>query len=89
MNAGTDLALYLVEKYCGHEVGLQSSKSLISDLGRTTQAPYAIFQHQRDHGDGAVIGVQQWIEDNFNKNFDYGELASGQRHEPAHPGTPV
>ncbi len=50
-NAGTDLSLYLVEKYCGHEVALQSSKSVISDIGRTSQAPYAIFQFQKDHGD--------------------------------------
>jgi transcriptional regulator GlxA family with amidase domain len=35
-NAGIDLSLYIVEKYCGHEVALQSSKSMISDIGRTT-----------------------------------------------------
>jgi len=75
MNAGTDLSLYLIEKYCGHEVGLQSSKSLISDIGRTSQAPYAIFHYQRDHGDEPVLKVQQWIENNFDRNFDYDELA--------------
>lgn len=75
-NAGTDLSLYLVEKYCGHEVALQSSKSLISDIGRTSQSPYAIFQHQKNHHDDQILAVQEWIEDNFDKNFNYDTLAS-------------
>lgn len=74
-NAGTDLSLYLVEKYCGHEVALQSSKSVISDIGRTTQAPYAIFEFQKDHNDSRILSVQRWIEDHFEQNFTYDQLA--------------
>jgi len=74
-NAGTDLSLYLVEKYCGHEVALQSSKSVISDIGRTTQAPYAIFQFQKDHSDNRILTVQEWIENNFDQTFNYDNLA--------------
>ncbi len=74
-NAGIDLSLYLVEKYCGHEVALQSSKSVISDIGRTSQAPYAIFRHSREHRDDQILAVQEWIEDNFDKNFNYDNLA--------------
>jgi transcriptional regulator GlxA family with amidase domain len=76
MNAGTDLCLYLVEKYCGHEVALQSSKALISDMGRTLQAPYAIFQFQRDHNDHQILAVQKLIEENFDQDYPYKELAS-------------
>jgi transcriptional regulator GlxA family with amidase domain len=74
-NAGIDLSLYLVEKYCGHEVALQSSKSIIADIGRTTQAPYAIFQFQKDHRDNQILGVQKWIENNFAQAFNYDKLA--------------
>jgi transcriptional regulator GlxA family with amidase domain len=74
-NAGTDLSLYLVEKYCGHDVALQSSKSVISDIGRTTQAPYAIFQFQKDHNDNRILTVQEWIENNFDQTFNYDKLA--------------
>jgi transcriptional regulator GlxA family with amidase domain len=74
-NAGTDLSLYLVEKYCGHDVALQSSKSVISDIGRTTQAPYAIFQFQKDHSDNRILTVQEWIENNFDQTFNYDKLA--------------
>jgi transcriptional regulator GlxA family with amidase domain len=74
-NAGIDLSLYLVEKYCGHEVALQSSKSMISDIGRTTQAPYCMFQFRKDHKDDQILPVQEWIEKNFDKNFNYDHLA--------------
>ncbi len=74
-NAGTDLALYLVEKYCGHEVALQSSKSVLSDIGRTSQAPYAMFQLHKNHHDDEILMVQEWIENNFNQNFNYDEIA--------------
>jgi transcriptional regulator GlxA family with amidase domain len=76
MNAGTDLSLYLLEKYCGHEVALQSSKALISDIGRTLQAPYAIFQFQKDHNDRQILAVQKLIEENFDQDYPYEELAS-------------
>ncbi len=76
MNAGTDLALYLVEKYCGHQVALQSSKAMISDMGRTLQAPYAIFQFQKDHQDNRILAVQKLMEENFERNHPYEELAS-------------
>lgn len=74
-NAGIDLSLYLVEKYCGHEVALQSSKSVISEIGRTSQAPYAVFQLQKKHHDDQILAVQEWIEENFDHNFNYDTLA--------------
>ena len=75
MNAGSDLSLYLVEKYCGHEVALQSSKTMISDIGRTLQTPYSIFQFQKDHNDTQVLSVQKLMEENFDKSYPYEELA--------------
>ena len=74
-NAGTDLCLYLVEKYCGHEIALQSSKSMMADIGRTTQAPYAIFEFQKDHNDNRILAVQQWIEGHFSQEHSYDQLA--------------
>jgi transcriptional regulator GlxA family with amidase domain len=64
-----------VEKYCGHEVALQSSKSMISDIGRTSQAPYAVNQYRKDHHDNQIQEVQEWIEKIFDKNFIYDKLA--------------
>jgi transcriptional regulator GlxA family with amidase domain len=74
-NAGVDLALYLVAKYCGREVALQSAKAMIAEFGRTTQAPYAIFPYRKDHGDDQVLAVQDWIETHCDQNFNYEDLA--------------
>lgn len=74
-NAGVDLSLYLVEKYCGHEVALQSSKTIVTEIGRTSQAPYAVFQFRKDHHDGQIRGVQEWIEKKYDQNFTYEKLA--------------
>lgn len=74
-SAAIDLSLYLVEKYCGREVALQSSKSLVSDMNRTSQAAYASFQYRKDHGDGRIIQVQERIEHDFEKNLNYDDLA--------------
>jgi len=75
MNAGSDLSLYLVGKYCGHEVALQSSKSMISDIGRTLQTPYSIFQFQKDHNDEQILSVQQLMEESFDESYPYEGLA--------------
>jgi transcriptional regulator GlxA family with amidase domain len=77
-NAGIDLSLYLVEKYCGHEVAVQSSKFTVSEIGRSSQAPYAIFKFQKDHRDEQILAVQEWIEEKFDEDFDYDTLA--RRH---------
>ena len=74
-NAGIDLALYLVEKYCGHKVAMQSSKSAVSDFGRVLQTPYAVFRFQKDHRDERILAAQEWMENNFEKNVTYNELA--------------
>ena len=74
-NSGIDLTLYLVEKYCGHQVALESSKFAVSDIGRTSQMPYTIFQYQKDHRDSQILAVQDWIEDKYDQNFSYAELA--------------
>ena len=74
-SAGLDLSLYLVEKYCGYEVALQSSKSLIADRSRTSQAPYAVTRYRKDHGDDPILTVQTYIETHFDKSFTYDDLA--------------
>jgi transcriptional regulator GlxA family with amidase domain len=74
-NSGIDLSLYLVEKYCGHQVALESSKFSVFDIGRSSQMPYTIFQFQKDHHDSQILAVQDWIEDKYDQNFSYAELA--------------
>jgi transcriptional regulator GlxA family with amidase domain len=73
--AGMDLAVYLVEKYCGHEIAVQCSKSLLHEMGRDSQAPYSVFQFQKKHGDAAVKASQQWMEAHSTREIDISEVA--------------
>jgi len=75
VNAGMDLSLYLVEKFCGRETAVQSAKTMILDLGRERQAPYSSHLFPQDHGDPLVMKAQQWIEQHYTKSIDYDQLA--------------
>lgn len=74
-NAGLDLSLYLVEKFCGHRAALESAKTMVLDLGRESQMPYSRFLISREHGDPIVAKAQQWLEQHLAEPIDYDGLA--------------
>lgn len=69
------LVLYLIEKYCGHEVSVYISKSMLIDLDKSPQNVYAIFSAQRDHGDEEILKAQNHIEENYGSRITIQELA--------------
>lgn len=73
--AGLDLSIYLVEKYCGHKVAVQCSKALVQDMGRNSQAPYSVFQFQKNHADETIKLSQKWIEDHYTHDVDLNQVA--------------
>ena len=75
LSAGIDLSVYLVEKFCGHDIAIQCSKSLLHDMGRESQAPYSVFQFQKKHTDKGIIASQKWIEDHFQEEIDFTVVA--------------
>lgn len=70
-----DLSLYLVERYCGFEMALQCAKSLLLDMGRTSQIPYAVFEYQKHHKDAQILKAQAFMEKNFSQELNMGDLA--------------
>ncbi len=70
-----DLSMYLIERYCGRDVAMQCSKTMLHDFGRSSQAPYAIYQFQKDHGDSQIIDAQKWIEKNYAENCNINSIA--------------
>lgn len=74
-NSYIDLSVYLIEKYCGKKIALESSKAMLHDPGRSSQVPYTSYQFSRDHDDFKIKSVQQWIEENYNKSIDIQCLA--------------
>lgn len=69
------LILYLVEKFCGREVGIQISKLFSIDMDRVSQAHFAVFQGQRGHEDEEILKAQTYIEQNYQHQISVEEIA--------------
>ena len=74
-NAGLDLSLYLVEKFCGRRAALESAKTMVLDLGRRSQMPYSRLRISTEHGDPTIIKAQKWLEQHLTEPIDYDLLA--------------
>lgn len=73
--ASIDLSLYLVERYCGHEVAVQTAKALLLETPRIWQAAYAAQPPRSAHDDDAVQRAQVWLFANFQENVQVDALA--------------
>ena len=69
VHAALDLSLYLVEKFCGHEVAVQSAKALLIETPRAWQAGFAILPLKMEHSDEGISSAQDWLHHNFHKTF--------------------
>ena len=69
VHAALDLTLYLVEKFCGHEVAMQSAKAMLIEMPRAWQAGFAIVPLKTEHSDDSISNAQEWLHQNFHKNF--------------------
>lgn len=57
-----NLCLYLVEKYCGKEAAVLSSKMLLMDMNNHYQLSYSMFIPQVQHNDQEIGKAQKLIE---------------------------
>jgi transcriptional regulator GlxA family with amidase domain len=69
VNASLDLSLYLVERFCGHEVAMQTAKALLIETPRAWQAGFAIVPLKTDHSDDLISNAQEWLHENFRQTF--------------------
>jgi transcriptional regulator GlxA family with amidase domain len=75
VNGSIDLALYMVEKFCGHEVALQCAKSLLLPMPRVCQSGYAVLPVSRPHGDERVRAAESFLQANFHLDVSTQVLA--------------
>jgi len=73
--AAIDLSLYLVEKICGHEVALQTAKSLLVSMPRHRQAGYATTVLSRPHGDAQIRLAEAYLQEHFREDVPNKTLA--------------
>ena len=71
-----NLILYLVEKFADRETAIMVSKLFALDIGRDSQSQFAIFKGQRNHGDGDIQKVQDYIEKQYSTKILTGTLAT-------------
>jgi transcriptional regulator GlxA family with amidase domain len=69
VHAALDLSLYLVEKFCGHEVAMQSAKAMLIETPRAWQAGFAIVPLKTEHQDDSISSAQEWLHQNFRRSF--------------------
>ena len=82
--AAIDLSLYLVEKFCGHEIALQCAKSLLVSMPRSRQSGYAVLPISRPHCDDRIRAVEEHLQEHFAEDVPIEAMASsagmGQRN---------
>ena len=70
-----DMALYLLELYCGREAAILTAKVLLIEMGRHTQLPYTIFSTQKMHKDRQILSAQHFMESNLAREITVDDLA--------------
>lgn len=71
-----DLALLLIERYCGHDVATETAKAHVLDIARGNQAAYAQLRSKKYHQDIEIKKAQEWLELNFSKAITLDSLAA-------------
>ncbi|HTS34120.1 MAG TPA: helix-turn-helix domain-containing protein [Candidatus Solibacter sp.] len=69
VNASLDLSIYLVERFCGHDIAMQTAKALLIETPRSWQSGFAIVPLKTDHTDDAILNAQDWMHKHFADTF--------------------
>jgi transcriptional regulator GlxA family with amidase domain len=80
--AAIDVSLYLVEKFCGHEIAVQTAKALLLETPRIWQATYATEPPRSAHDDQEIQQAQSWLFQNLQKEVHIEELAQRSGMSP-------
>lgn len=70
-----DLILYLVARHAGSPAAHAVERFFLLQWHADGQAPYALFREPTDHGDGAILKVQEWVTRNYAMDEPVTEMA--------------
>ena len=73
--ASMDLSLYLVEKFCGHEVALQCAKALLLPMPRKHQNGYAVLPLSPPHSNERIREVESYMQGAYREPVSTEALA--------------
>jgi transcriptional regulator GlxA family with amidase domain len=73
--ASIDLSLYLVEKFCGHEIALRCAKSLLLSMPRNRQSGYSVVPLSHPHSDDKIRQTEEYLQEHYDQNSSIDVLA--------------
>jgi transcriptional regulator GlxA family with amidase domain len=73
--ASIDISLYLVEKFCGHDIALQCAKSLLVSLPRSSQSGYSVLPLSRPHTDERIRCAEEHLHGHYREDIGIERLA--------------
>lgn len=71
-----NLVLYLVEKFCGHDIGVQVAKNFSIHRDHINQAHFSAFRGLSQHGDQVILDAQAYIENHYAEDISVEGVAS-------------
>lgn len=74
--AAIDLSIYLVSKFCGHEVALNCAQSLLVNMPRSHQSGYAVLPLSKPHADTRIRAIESYMEQNYAQELSVETLAA-------------
>ena len=74
-SAAMDLLLHLIRRFASLELAQLCSKYLLIDNVRSEQSVYVMWSLPKEHGDGDILRVQNWLEEHFAQQVLIDELA--------------
>ncbi len=80
--ASIDLSLYLVEKFCGHEIALHCAKSLLLSMPRSRQSGYSVLPLSRPHSDDKIRQTEEYLQQHFQRGISIDILAKRAAMSP-------
>jgi len=61
-----DLVLYLIARYAGSTTAQEVARFFALQWHQDGLTPYIVFEGRTDHGDGEILGAQQWLSGHFS-----------------------
>ncbi|MEW9797022.1 GlxA family transcriptional regulator [Alteromonas sp. CYL-A6] len=80
--AWIDLALLLIERYCGYQVASDTAKSHVLDMSRPNQTMYAGTRQHKFHQDHAILAIQDTLDKQFRSAVSLQSLAHQHNMTP-------
>ncbi|MDO3381139.1 GlxA family transcriptional regulator [Gilvimarinus algae] len=70
-----NLLLYLIEKFCGHELGVQVAKNFSIQRDHASQAHFSIFTGMTHHRDPLIREAQAYMEAHYHQALNLETVA--------------